>query len=365
MHSDSRNTPSQSTECRAGLSARPQRGFTLIELLVVIAIIGILVAILLPAVQQAREASRAATCRNNLKQLGIALHNYDDTARCFPPRQTGTGSPGMTQSQQTRSSAFVCLMPYVEQGAYYQQIIDDNDVPWAASVVTSRRVPLYICPTDPTGSDPSGSPNFRGYANYIFSAGDTLSGSGNAPVSPTPVIVGSRGMFASLKTYRLAECADGTSNTIAMSEGVRPGRTDEIGMRVGGASPASPASCASYLSGRSYTISGWTGDTAFGYRWADGAAYFTAFSTILPPNSASCFVTAPDHWGTGLFSASSRHSGGVNAMLCDGSVRFISESIDAGNLTSLPPNPDVGGASPYGVWGAMGSRSGSERIGEF
>ncbi len=355
----------QDQTASAPLPLRRRRGFTLIELLVVIAIIGILVAIVLPAVQQAREASRAATCRNNLKQLGIALHNYHDTERCFPPRQTGTGAPGVMGSQQTRSSALVSLMPYVEQGAYYQQIVDNNDVPWAASVVTARTVPLYICPSDPTGSDPSGSPNFRGYANYIFSAGDTLAGSGNTPVSSVPIIVGSRGMFASLRTYRIADCSDGTSNTMAMSEGVRPGRTDEIGMRVGGASPSSPASCAAYLVGRSYTTAGWTGDTAFGYRWADGAAYFTAFSTILPPNAASCFVTAPDHWGTGLFSAGSRHAGGVNAMLCDGSVRFLSDSIDTGNLNSLPPNPDVGGISPYGVWGALGSRNGNERLGDF
>ena len=108
------------------------------------------------------------------------------------------------------------------------------------------------------------------------------------------------------------------------------------------------------------------GDTIRGYRWGDGGAYFSAISTAIPPNGASCFTAATaSHWNDGVFSASSTHTGGVHALLADGSVRFISENIDAGNQATAFPTPGSGSASPYGTWGALGTRSGGEVIGEF
>ena len=102
------------------------------------------------------------------------------------------------------------------------------------------------------------------------------------------------------------------------------------------------------------------------YRWGDGGAYFSAISTAIPPNSASCFTSATaSHWDDGIFSASSHHTGGVHALLADGSVRFISENIDSGNQAAAFPVPTASSASPYGVWGAIGTRSGGEVAGEF
>lgn len=339
---------------------RSQRGFTLIELLVVIAIIGVLVAILLPAVQQAREAARATSCRNHLKQIGIALHGYHEVAGSFPPRQIGT------IQQQYRSSALVCLLPYVEQSALFQQIQQDDIEPWAAQAMAHKSSPLYACPSDSQGSDPTGHTGQRGYLNYLFSSGDTLASSGEN-TTPTLTVVGSRGMFGSIRCYRIADCADGTSNTIAVAEGARPTRTDEVGMRVLTSDPMNPSSCAAMLpaGSRTYSVPTWVADTTFGYRWADGAAFFTAVTTILPPNSASCFVGIPSHWGTGVFSAGSRHAGGAHVLMTDGSARFVSDSIDTGSLTSPPPAPDSAGRSPFGVWGALGSRGGGERVENF
>lgn len=347
-----------------------RRGFTLIELLVVISIIAVLIALLLPAVQQAREAARRTQCRNHLKQLGLAIHNYHDASRVLPPRQTGPGAPGLSGSTAaTRWSGFVSLLPFLDQAPLYSQIQSTNEIPWGNNAAWRTNLSMLVCPSDSTGADPSGSPNQRGYLNYLFSAGDTLSSSGSNPTSTTPVVVGSRGGFGSLKCYRLADISDGTSNTIAMSEGVRPTRQREIGIKTELADATNPSLCQAQLSSgaREYptAIPVYLGDTAFGYRWADGAAYFTSFSTILPPNGASCFVTAPDHWATGFFSASSRHTGGVHALMLDGSVRFISDNIDSGSLTSQPPQPDSGGASPFGVWGKLGSRAGGEVLGEF
>ncbi len=351
-------------------ATKNRRGFTLIELLVVISIIAVLIALLLPAVQQAREAARRTQCRNHLKQLGLAIHNYHDASRMLPPRQTGPGTPALSASTgANRWSGFVALLPFIDQAPLFSQIQSVNQVPWGGNAVWQAKIPSLVCPSDSTGIDPSGSPNQQGYLNYVFSAGDTLSSSGSNSTSTTPVIVGSRGGFGSLKCYRLADITDGSSNTIAMSEGVRPTRIREIGIRTELADGTNPTSCQIQLpsGAREYSsvIPVYLGDTAFGYRWADGAAYFTSFSTILPPNSASCFVTAPDHWGTGFFSASSRHTGGVHVLMLDGSVRFVSDSIDTGTLSSQPPQPDTGTASPYGVWGRLGSRSGGEVIGEF
>lgn len=343
------------------------KGFTLIELLVVIAIIGILVALLLPAVQQAREAARRNQCRNNLKQLGLALHNYHDVAGQFPPRQTGSGAPSASVNHQnTRISGLVSLLPYIDQSPLYNTIMESDDAPWSPKDHWRSTLPMYNCPSDPGRGEPNGSTNARGTSSYVFSAGDSLASSGNAPGSLVPIVVPSRGMFGSLVCYRIRDCTDGTSSTIAMAESIRPLSTTSIGMVVEGASSTSPMTCSEQLGhNQTYSSPGWTGDTIRGYRWGDGGAYFASFSTILPPNSASCFTTpAPlGHWGTGYFSASSYHEGGVLALMADGAVRFVSENIDSGNQFTTPPN--TAGRSPYGVWGALGSRQSGEVIGEF
>lgn len=345
-------------------TASARRGFTLIELLVVIAIIAVLIALLLPAVQQAREAARRATCKNHLKQLGVALHSYHEAHSMFPARQTGTGTPA-ANGQRTRISGFVMLLPYLDEGALSHQIVGADNPPWSGTGGHWDTSPeVLACPSNPGVGSPAGTE--RGIYNYVFCAGDSLATSGDG-ASIVPIVVPSRGLFGSLACYKFSQCRDGTSTTIAMSETVRPGGTRSLGMVATGG--FSPAGCAALFNGSEYPNGAWTGDTSRGFRWGDGAAFFQAFSTILRPNSASCFdanVTVVDHWQEGYYTASSRHEGGVHALMADGAVRFINESIDAGNQAATPPlRDDTGSPSPYGVWGQLGSRGGGEVIGEF
>lgn len=335
------------------------RGFTLVELLVVIAIIGVLIALLLPAVQQAREAARRMQCSNNLKQLGLALHNYHDTYGKFPARNMGTGTPG-SGYQRTRISGMMALLPFFEQEALYNQLIQPGQrAPWDAAFA-GFELPALLCPSDGSASNSPAGSTF-GIYNYVFCGGDSLNGtSSGSETVPTPRA--SRGLFASYLCYGFRDMTDGTSNTIALSELVRPISTGDIGMLASSTSITTPAACkATYdYTNHVYYSGGWTSDTSRGYRFADGAEYFAGFNTILPPNSPSCFSGSGSHWFPGMYSAGSRHPGGVLCAMGDGSTRFVSETIDTGNQSTAPPAYNGSGYSPFGVWGAMGTRNGSE-----
>jgi prepilin-type N-terminal cleavage/methylation domain-containing protein len=344
--------------------SRIRRGFTLIELLVVIAIIAVLIALLLPAVQQARESARRTQCKNNLKQFGLALHNYHDTYNALPGFSVGSGTPA-SGAFRTRLSGFVALLPYIDQAPLYAQIWNDVQVPWTANAYWPPSLPAMKCPTD-SGTTSPASGSF-GKRNYVFCAGDGLSTTGDNGGSATPIIVRTRGMFGAISYLNLSACSDGTSNTLAMAEAVAPIGSTSLGMLAATTGIATPAACqALYNPGtRTYPGGGYTGDTSRGYRWGDGAAYFSAFTAAVPPNSANCFSGSALHWNSGFYTASSMHTGGVQCLMMDGSVRFISENISTGNLAATPPTLSAGGQSPYGVWGALGSRAGSETIGEF
>ncbi|MFN9718899.1 MAG: DUF1559 domain-containing protein [Planctomycetota bacterium] len=354
-----------------------RRAFTLIELLVVIAIIAILVALLLPAVQQAREAARRTQCKNNLKQLGIALHNYHDVYNRFQAGTGGTDNGGDT-SNWSRLGALPAILPYIEQANVYQQFqsggvlpgsgtswFPNGPAPWRDDYPVWRNsFAAFKCPSE--SSRGPGWPAI-GRTNYAVCFGDTIiennqSGNWN---SSRPI----RGMFGLFTSFGFRDMVDGSSNTIMMGEicvATENNRSDLNGNVVDFDASANPASCKStaVVTNRQYntslTLRPWRGD-----RWCEGNCSSTGFVTVLPPNSPNCSSGGGWDGGWGLYSAGSRHVGGAQILLGDGSVRFVSENIDSGNQSAPDPNSSGGGRSPYGVWGALGTRSSGEVVGEF
>jgi prepilin-type processing-associated H-X9-DG protein/prepilin-type N-terminal cleavage/methylation domain-containing protein len=337
--------------------------FTLVELLVVIAIIGILIALLLPAVQAAREAARRTQCVNNLKQLALAMQNYHDVYNRFPARQAGSGDQNSNSNttHRGRLSGWAAVTPFIEQQSLYDQIYAlPNQAPWNGTTWYNAVIPALNRPSDPTNVTPTGTA--RGTLSYCMNGGDSPIDSFNAP----PTSAQNRGVFHVFSWSSMADITDGTSNTALLSERVRPKAQNSLGNVVGLALGTNPLTCrAAYdPAQKKYVTGSFTTDTAPGFRWADGAAWFAGFTTILPPNSASC-ANAASHWERGIYTPSSRHPGGVNVAFADGSVRFVTETVDTGNLGTDFPSPTAGGVSPYGVWGALGTKAGGEPSSEF
>jgi prepilin-type N-terminal cleavage/methylation domain-containing protein/prepilin-type processing-associated H-X9-DG protein len=351
----------------------PRRGFTLVELLVVIAIIGILIALLLPAVQAAREAARRAQCSNNLKQLGLALHNYHDSNRCFPFGAGGTGRPtppftagwGACDGDNHncyRSSAFTRLLPFFEQSALYEQISNATaghppfgPRPWLRSYPPwQEEIGSLRCPSDGEEQRPWNPPE-NGLCNYLVSYGDRMRNiNGNHTLSTV------RGVFGRVITLSIKHVKDGTSNTIALSESCAGDGSRHVGRAIArnlGRVDQNPTTCLAVV-GPNNLITGPVRPWHRGRRWCDGNPGRTGFNTVLPPNGPSC--SNNDWLGWGIYPPSSYHPGGVNAAMADGSVTFFSETVDTGNLSL--PQPGSGNPTPYGVWGAIGTRNGGEPV---
>lgn len=336
-----------------------RRAFTLVELLVVIAIIGILVALLLPAIQAAREAARRTQCNNNLKQWGVALHNHHDTFKHFPPiREYGGG-------HHDRRNGFIPLLPFVEQDSAYRAMEEIlTRAPWDGWDAWRDLIPPMICPSSVPPASFNNSQITR--LNYRFSIGDGVRQAGDPMWTTRGVFKrGGQGIASNNDKkpgYSMAEITDGTSNTIAMAEKIAMANGSRVLM--GGWSEivadTTPGPCSGSAPGGIYT-DGRIEES----RWNDGRVAYAGFHTILAPNSPSC--SRPASAGNIhdapwiLSSASSLHPGGVNALFADGSVQFISDSIDTGNLSAAYPTT---GPSPYGVWGALGSRAGGEAVGK-
>lgn len=346
-------------------SVHARKAFTLVELLVVIAIIGVMVGLLLPAVQAAREAARRMSCSNNLKQLGLALHNYHDTYGSLPYRH------GMPTQLNNAMSGFVSLLPFFEQQSLHDQIaspqvfngtawpaygpywINANYVPWRTQLT------VLLCPSDPEGSRKQ--PTQSGLNSYVWSKGDRVQ-VWNDRISRSP--------FGARQHFKLSAVLDGTTNTIAFSERAIATLDSGSTMRIKGGmvmlqayvapgysvNTNSPIGCMATRGINGLYQTGLTVRAGAGKAWYVGYSGYTVFNTILPPNGPTCNGT-PWIDGPSLEPPTSHHPGGVQAALCDGSVRFITESIDTGNL-ALPNVTE--GPSPYGVWGALGSMNGSE-----
>jgi prepilin-type N-terminal cleavage/methylation domain-containing protein/prepilin-type processing-associated H-X9-DG protein len=358
-----------------------RRGFTLVELLVVIAIIGILIALLLPAVQAAREAARRSQCTNNLKQVGLALHNYHDTYKVFPARAGGTQAGGYTMSNEGQLAATIVLLPFMEEQPLWDLITSPQTGPnvpayggapwWDQFRAWNNQPDGLLCPSDGGGSrrktKMQGANN--GSTNYNFCIGDQAT----ATYSWADRDV--RGIFARLVWNGIADIKDGTANTLATSEQVIYIDKNNLLKTHGdyvietGAMDQNPTLCLAHK-GPGGKIVGASPDDWHHLRgvwFAGGYCMVQGFSTILPPNSVNC-ASAGGEWGWGIFPPDSYHPGGVNAGMADGSVRFVSETVDSGNLSAPNlvdpnwPNGALSGQSPYGVWGAMGSKAGGETV---
>ncbi|HEV7221315.1 MAG TPA: DUF1559 domain-containing protein [Pirellulales bacterium] len=334
-------------KCRKNRTA-----FTLVELLVVIAIIGILIAMLLPAVQAAREAARRSQCTNNLKQLGIGLHNFEQMRKSLPTGTTSqTYAPDPTiPANFYRWSAFAHLTPFLEQTAVYNVL--DLSVPlyggpsqgFAVMPVNQRAVqivvPLFLCPSD------IGKPvtNYLGVvfgpSNYAACMGSGINGGTEYSAD---------GIFYMNSNTKFADILDGASATAAMSESI-------LGSSFVG-SPPDPRTVYAYIGGSPITDANCLGASQYNvsdprsFSWANGDTRCALYNHYLSPNSPrlDCIGYDPQNsfTDTGWRTARSWHPGGVNLLLADGSVRVIADSIDVR------------------IWTGLSTRKGGEALGSF
>ncbi len=303
------------------MSRKQRNAFTLIELLVVIAIIAVLIALLLPAVQQAREAARRSQCKNNLKQMGIALHNYHDTMLQLPPALISSGRWSATPYPNVlNTTGSVLLLPYLDQAPMYNlynfNVCSSMSSPYGRAVsgtdatnapVYSNKLPVFTCPSDPSNGAVfnSGAGTTGFYAannvrrsNYLFSTGEYTDYSG--PYGSTSGVMGSggidaQGAFGNDGAARMADFKDGSSNTILVGECKQLKRTS----------------------------------SNFGPYWGAGVhtcchGYTPATDVRFTVNGKFDAVSNDQYaWGFGSY-----HDGGAHFVMGDGAVRFISDSIN-------------------------------------
>ncbi len=345
-----------------------RRGFTLIELLVVIAIIAILIALLLPAVQQAREAARRTQCRNNLKQFGLAMHNYENSQRCFQRANYSSVTTSTTGWQGF--AGHVMLLPYMDQAPLYNQI-DFTQAFWGGSNATAKAtiITALLCPSDfgwKYGTYGNDGGTGGGGNNYAVSGGPSLlmlgvTGGGVGGTPGTPIAFTDQiGVCNLFRNIKIADITDGTSNTIAASEtimGDGNSSTFTLGDVVRGADIpagfpntfANQSQLSAYHSICQGAVATHYGIT--GKNWINGMPGQTFFCTLNPPNSSNydCMECAGCSWydARSVINARSRHTGGVHCLLADGAVRFVGNNID------------------LNTWQRLGAISDGNPIGEF
>jgi prepilin-type N-terminal cleavage/methylation domain-containing protein/prepilin-type processing-associated H-X9-DG protein len=321
--------------------SRHRPAFTLFELLVVIAIFAVLIGLLVPAVQKVREAASRTQCQSNVKQIGVAMHNYHDSYRKLPPQVAGNANVCCYGTWQ------MAILPYVEQDNLWKMYVNFANSQGTAQrydagqniVVSSTRLTLFTCPSDTPATFKSASYNGTSYPlqshNYLVNVGniDYAQGKdGLLPDQPTGLIFGGA-PFSRTRQARLTDIKDGTSTTLMVAE-IRQGQPGSI---------------------KDYRGNTW---------WAEGSG----FTTYRTPNSsgpdfisqncvdasqnplnAPCQSVASSTGDANInvFAARSRHTGGVNVVMCDGSVHFITDGIS------------------WDVWQALGTSQGGETVGDF
>ena len=295
------------------MSTRPRRGFTLIELLVVIAIIAILIALLLPAVQQAREAARRSQCKNNLKQIGLAYHNYHDTHRVFPPGWIDgdlTVGDASEAANKNGLSWATMILPYMDQAPLYNLIGTETSnfannwhIGYTGSTFipsSTTVIPAYNCPSDPMDGINTDKGNF-GKSNYAIE----------------------RTHFYANKKIKIRDYTDETSNTIIVGEVTTKNET--------GTSGSCGGTVCDEFNGKL-----WIGARTASWGWERGLiaedVYYIA--------SASDFINGGTRTVSDRFSLSSPHEGGVHILMGDGAVRFLSENVDTNTYLWLNDEND-------------------------
>jgi prepilin-type N-terminal cleavage/methylation domain-containing protein/prepilin-type processing-associated H-X9-DG protein len=330
-----------------------RRAFTLIELLVVIAIIAVLIGLLLPAVQKVRASAARIKCANNLKQIGLAMHNYESATGNLPP--TGyfpVGGPNVTWSALAR------LLPYVEQDNLYKSI--NFDAPYSTQPnVSKMRIPIFVCPSDNNAE--TGKLNSSGVLthwpiNYAVNNGRWQVWS---PVNG----LGGDGAFGATRPRRMADFYDGLSNTLAASEVKAYTSQLTKGGNPNVADAPLPNTQAEVVALGGTFKQGVPGSAGGHSEWVDAKILETGFTTLFPPNTPVPYVNngttfdvdfisanegnTTNQYAYAAVTARSYHAGGVNALLMDGSVRFVTNSI------------------PTATWRALGTRAGDEVVGEY
>ena len=357
------------TACHAG-----RRGFTLVELLVVIAIIGTLVGLLLPAVQAARETARRSACSNRLKQMSLAVLNFDSAKQRFPSgsfnpeffNRLGAPKDGNVNYNIGDYGYIPQIFPFMEQQDRYDKIVRVM-VSGASGTISfnNANCTVYVdelmCVSDlaPTGRSRTvawaGGPT-----SYHCNWGDIFVQYNDASFANW------RGPFrkGDSSLCRAKDILDGTSKTVMLGEVLgatgdsNPRSGIAVSASIGGTTP--PSTCMSRTDGTGIIAPFSTDQFDIGIRWASGLNGATGFHTVVPPNGSRCASGGNPYGGSyGYATVSSNHGDGANTSMCDGSVRWIASQIDCGDL-SVAHSTSNTGASRWGVWGALGTVKGGE-----